>query len=368
MLDESAYWLAISRLPGIGAKRSQLLRTHFGTGAAAWNAKARELKNALGFDDDRLAGVLAKRQLLDPEALLRRVQKAGAWVVSGADDDYPEQLLELFDPPAVLYGWGTRLSLTHPRLAVVGSRRMTTYGKQVIEQFMSELAESQAVIVSGLARGVDGQAHRSAIQNGLVTWAILGSGFAHLYPPEHKNLALEIMDKGGTVLSEYWPDEEPLAYHFPARNRIIAALAQTILVVEADEKSGSLITVDHALDLGRDVFAVPGNISSRFSRGTNQLLKQGAGLAVDASDILFTWGLNESSRSTVLPHLTPLERHVHQLLEDQAKKFDQLVVEADLPASEILAAITALELKGLAIGDSNQNYRRVGTYEPVASR
>lgn len=368
MRSETAFWLGISRLPGISARRALRLQQTFGNGSAVWQASAADLQHVLNLEADRLSRLLARRQQIDPEALLARVEQAGGWVSSIQDADYPEQLRELFDPPTVIYGLGCRLQFGRPQLAIVGARRMTSYGKQVVERFIAELAPAKPVVISGLARGVDGQAHRSALEHGLTTWAVLGSGLGRIYPPEHKQLALQLVNSGGTVLSEYWPDEEPMPYHFPARNRIIAALAGVVLVVEADEKSGSLITVDHALDLGREVFAVPGNVTSRQSRGTNLLLRQGAGVALSAQDILAVWGLSAEEQRTSLPVLQPVERQIYLALDDNPQSFDRLVQETGLAAADILAAITTLELKGLVRTDSDQSYRREGRYEVQDSR
>ncbi len=369
MRKETAYWLAISLLPGITAKNARRLRAQFSDALAVWTATRGQLAAALGWKDERLDRLLATRQQLDPLALLARVERAGAWVLSLADEEYPQPLKELFDPPIVLYGWGAPLDLTRRRLAIVGSRRMTSYGRQVLTDFVAELASAQLVIVSGLARGIDGQAHRSAVENGLPTWAVLGSGFGNLYPREHRQLAMDLISQGGTILSEYWPDVEPLPYHFPARNRIIAALAEAILVVEADAKSGSLITVDHGLDLGREIFAVPGNITNRFSRGTNLLLKQGAGVAASAPDILSFWGVGAAQAEALpLPALSPLERYVYELLADDYQQFDLLLQQAELATAELLALLGTLELKGLVVSDGGQCYRRSGRYEDPGER
>lgn len=368
MRSETASWLGVSRLPGISARRALRLQQAFGSGSAVWEASASDLQSVLQLETERLSDLLARRQQLDPEALLTRVERAGGWVISIQDADYPEQLRELFDPPTVVYGLGSRPQFGRPQLAIVGARRMTSYGKQVIESFMADLAPAHPVVVSGLARGVDGQSHQSALQHELTTWAVLGSGFGQIYPPEHKQLALKIVHAGGTLLSEYWPDEQPMPYHFPARNRIIAALANVVLVVEADEKSGSLITVDHALDLGREVFAVPGNLTSRQSRGTNLLLRQGAGIALSAQDILAVWGLGMAERRVESPLLMPVERQIFLALDDCPQSFDQLVQETGLPTAEILAAITTLEIRGLVLTSGDQSYRRGDRYEVKDSR
>lgn len=357
---EAAYWLAISQWPTIGSRRAWYLKEVLGTGAAVWQADGDTLQSILGLKPETIARILDVRQRQNPEAMLERVEQAGAWVLSFADENYPASLLQLFDPPVVLLGWGQPL-VTHARhLAVVGSRRMTSYGRRITNELIAGLASSDVVIVSGLALGIDGEAHRAALANGLVTWAVLGSGFGHLYPPQHKELALSIVENGGTLLSEYWPDTKPEPHHFPARNRIIAALADAVLVVEADQKSGSLITVDHALDLGRDIWAVPGNVTSRFSRGTNNLLRHGATLIASSEDILaeWNWGVRAADDEGEVPPLQGANQLVYQVVGHQNTTLEEIVEASGLTTAEVLAALMELELGGWVEAAAAQSYRR----------
>lgn len=357
---EAAYWLAISQWPKIGSRRAWYLKEVLGTGAAVWQADGDTLQSILGLKPETIARILDVRQRQNPEAMLERVEQAGAWVLSFADENYPASLLQLFDPPIVLLGWGQPL-VTHARhLAVVGSRRMTSYGRRITNELIAGLASSDVVIVSGLALGIDGEAHRAALANGLVTWAVLGSGFGHLYPLQHKELALSIVENGGTLLSEYWPDTKPEPHHFPARNRIIAALADAVLVVEADQKSGSLITVDHALDLGRDIWAVPGNVTSRFSRGTNNLLRHGATLIASSEDILaeWNWGVRAADDEGEVPPLQGANQLVYQVVGHQNTTLEEIVEASGLTTAEVLAALMELELGGWVEAAAAQSYRR----------
>lgn len=357
---EAAYWLAISQWPKIGSRRAWYLKEVLGTGAAVWQADGDTLQSILGLKPETIARILDVRQRQNPGAMLERVEQAGAWVLSFADENYPASLLQLFDPPVVLLGWGQPL-VTHARhLAVVGSRRMTSYGRRITNELIAGLASSDVVIVSGLALGIDGEAHRAALANGLVTWAVLGSGFGHLYPPQHKELALSIVENGGTLLSEYWPDTKPEPHHFPARNRIIAALADAVLVVEADQKSGSLITVDHALDLGRDIWAVPGNVTSRFSRGTNNLLRHGATLIASSEDILaeWNWGVRAADDEGEVPPLQGANQLVYQVVGHQNTTLEEIVEASGLTTAEVLAALMELELGGWVEAAAAQSYRR----------
>lgn len=359
---ETAYWLAISRWPKVGPRRAMRLQQELGSGLAAWQADADTLQEILGMRSQSISAIVDERQRQDPEAMLKRIEQAGAWVLAFTDAAYPQALLQLFDPPIVILGWGQPLATHERHLSVVGSRRMTSYGRQITDNLIAGLTGTDTVIISGLARGIDGEAHRAALANGLTTWAVLGSGFGNLYPAQHRSLALEIVESGGTLLSEYWPDAKPEAHHFPARNRIIAALAQAVLVVEADQKSGSLITVDHALDLGRDIWAVPGNATSRFSRGTNNLLRQGATLIASSEDILAEWNWGQKDavpQFDVAPSgLKGAAAAVYNVLEYQITSLEAIVDSSGLTTAEVLAALMELELNGWAEAAAAQSYRR----------
>jgi len=336
------------------------LQQVLGCGKAVWEADEETLGEILGLRSASIAKMIAERQNQDPAAMLERVTRAGAWVAAFTDEHYPAELRQLFDPPIVILGWGQPLIEHNRHLAVVGARRMTSYGRRITHELLAGLADQDVVIISGLALGIDGEAHRAALQNGLTTWAVLGSGFGHIYPRQHRQLALDIIEQGGTLLSEYWPDVKPEPHHFPARNRIIAALAQAVLVVEADENSGSLITVDHALDLGRDVWAVPGNATSRFSRGTNKLLRQGASLIASSQDILTEWGwvTTASQNEVVEPPLRGCAKVVYAVLTDQSRSVEDIVLDSGLTTAEVLAALVELELGGWVEAAGAQSYRR----------
>ncbi len=354
---DTAYWIAISRMPGIGTGRALKLRDHFGSGLDVWQASVAEWRGVLGMKPEREAILAAEKRRTEPETFWRELDKQGVWAVSIADAAYPQRLFQLFDPPTVLYGQGPLPTKPRHSLAIVGARRMTAYGKAITANLVQGLADSGVTIVSGLARGIDGEAHKAALSSGLTTWAVLGSGLKRVYPPEHRTLAQDILESGGSLLSEYWPEVGPETHHFPARNRIIAALADAVLVVEADEKSGSLITVDHALELGRDVFAVPGNITSRQSRGTNKLIREGARLVASAQDILSEWGMLEQPAPR-LHKLTPVERVTWEALSDEPRTVDDILEHSGLTAAEVLAALMSLQLKGLVAQVAAQCYAR----------
>lgn len=205
--------------------------------------------------------------------------------ISIFDKEYPEFLKNIYDPPMKLYVAGDYTILTSFKIAIIGCRKCSEYGRMCATKFASELAQNNTVIVSGLAKGVDGFAHSACINNGGKTIAVVGSGLDVIYPKENSLLYKRIIETGGAIISEYPLGTKPLKYHFPARNRIISAISDGVLVVEAKEKSGTLITVDFALDQGKNVFVIPGNINSENSRGTNNLIKEGAKLVENVGDI-----------------------------------------------------------------------------------
>ena len=207
-------------------------------------------------------------------------------IIYQAEKNYPEKLRNIYAPPAKLYLLGDQTILNKPSIAIIGCRDASDYGKKVAFRFAYELVKQGIVVISGLARGIDTYAHLGAVKANGQTIAVLGSGFAHIYPKENKELCKRILQEGGAIITEYEPQAKPEKMHFPARNRLISGLSNGVLVVEAKEKSGTLITVDHALEQGKDVFIIPGNITSDNSYGTNNLIKQGAKIVTKVEDIL----------------------------------------------------------------------------------
>jgi DNA processing protein len=268
--------------------------------------------------------------------------------VSRGRPGYPPLLAELYDPPAQLYVRGASAAvLEQVSVAIVGARSCSSYGAQVARMLARELAAAGLVVVSGLARGIDGEAHRGALASGGLTVAVLGCGIDRDYPRAHADLARRITDSGA-VVSEYQPGVEPAPWQFPARNRIIAGLARATVVVEARRRSGALITADFALDLGREVFAVPGEITSGLSAGTNDLIRQGATPLLAVDDVLESLGL-ERAQPTVPDTLSVEARAVLARLADGARSPDELVRETSLTSPRVAVAITELELAALVV-------------------
>jgi DNA processing protein len=263
------------------------------------------------------------------------------------DPRYPGLLSQLHDPPAQVYVRGSSEALADPAVAIVGARSCSPYGGQVARNLGRELAAAGVVVVSGLARGIDGEAHRGALAARGRTVAVLGCGIDRDYPRSHADLARRIRESGA-VVSEYPVGVEPTPWRFPARNRIIAGLCLATVVVEARERSGALITADFALELGRDVFAVPGEITSALSAGTNDLLRQGASPLLSPRDVLGALGLEPEPPKP--PPVSDAAAAVLSLLADGAVDADALGRLAKRPSAEVAAALVELELAGLAAG------------------
>jgi DNA processing protein len=262
------------------------------------------------------------------------------------DRTFPPLLRELYDAPPTLYVRGEVQALAAPGVAVVGARSCSAYGAQVARSLARDLATAGIVVVSGLARGVDGEAHRGALESGGLTIAVLGCGIDRDYPHSHAELARRIVSCGA-VVSEYPPGVEPAPWRFPARNRIIAGLSLATVVVEARERSGALITADFALELGRDVFAVPGEITSGLSAGTNDLLRQGAAPLTSVRDVLDALGIESASSARASAVSGPAAAML-ELLGDGASGMDELVRSSGFSSAAVAAALVELELAGLA--------------------
>jgi DNA processing protein len=265
-------------------------------------------------------------------------------VVKRGNSGYPPLLAQLHDPPATVFVRGRHDALAEPAVAVVGARSCSAYGSQVARMLGRELAGAGLIVVSGLARGIDGEAHRGALESGGTTVAVLGCGIDRDYPRAHAGLAARIREQGA-VVSEYPAGTEPAPWRFPARNRIIAGLCLATVVVEARERSGALITADFALELGREVFAVPGEITAALSAGTNDLLRQGATPLLSAQDVLAVLGIEPPERPP--PEVSGAATSVLRLLADGSLDFDELARLAGRSSAEVAAALVELELAGL---------------------
>jgi DNA processing protein len=333
------------------------LLDHFGDLERAWQASATLLREA-GMDRRALANFLKARDRLDLDKEMARLAAQGIRVLIWDDPDYPSRLLQIPDPPPVLYVRGQLSPEDDWAVGVVGTRRASAYGKTVTERLTTDLAVNHITVVSGLARGIDGEAHRAALKAGGRTIAVLGCGVDLIYPPEHRRLAHQITERGALV-SEYPLGTRPEGSNFPPRNRIISGLSLGVLVIEAGIKSGALITADYAADQGRDVFAVPGNLFVRSSMGTNRLIQDGAKLVTGAEDILEELNLIMAAQHVELRAVVPeteVEAQLLAYLSLQPIHVDEIALRAGLPIADVTSNLALMELKGMVRQVGGMNY------------
>ncbi len=339
--------LGFSYAPGIGPTRFDGLLQVFGSVENAYKAPGEELRQVLG--SHFASAFLKLRSTFDPERELIRLEKQGITVLDRQHLLFPQQLKELSDPPICLYVKGDLSRYDWENdffFAVVGTRNPTEYGKMITTKFSKELADNDAVIVSGMAMGVDAQAHWAALHAGKRTVAFLGCGVNIVYPSVNSHLYKEIIQKSGLIISEFPPDFRTIKGHFIARNRLISGLSKGVLVTEGLIDSGSLITARYALAQGKEVFASPAPINSAYSKAPNLLLKEGAKLVTDVSDIL-----EEFHMKPVNPHrklvLNDLEQRVYDVLSKDSYTTDDLTRALNLPVFQVLQLLSVMELSGI---------------------
>ncbi len=344
--------------PGIGKVRLEKLKAFFGDAETAWQATDRDLSLSGILSGNELENLLLHRAKVDPIATVATWHNKGIGVCSINDPQYPRLLQQCYDPPAFLFYRGC-LQADSVCLAVVGSRRSTPYGRNVARSFSESLSRAGVTIVSGAARGIDAAAHEGALAAGAVTIAVLGSGVDMPYPAENRRLIDQIAETG-CVISEYPPGTPPAAGRFPARNRIVAGMSVGVLVVEAAEKSGALITADLAMEENRDVYAVPGSIFSEASRGTHRLIQQGARLISCVDDILEDMGLTRNvTTDLALPKLTDPELKILSCLSyEQPKSVEELLADTDLAPAGLQVLLLQMEMAGHVEKDITMRYTR----------
>jgi DNA processing protein len=351
-MNERLYWLGFDLAKGIGPARVRRLLEHFGSLEEAWHATASNLE-AAGLDRRTIRQLVELRRKVDPAAELARLDKLGIAMLTWDDGDYPAllaQLREIDQAPPVIYLRGSLVEADEWAIAVVGTRSVSAYGRQVTYQFAQELASHGLTVVSGLARGADAEAHRAALETGGRTIAVLPCGLDMIYPPENRQLASKIV-QNGAVMSIFAPGTKPLRTNFPARNRAISGLARGVLVTEAGDRSGALLTAAAALEQGRDVFAIPGNITARGSAGVNRLIQDGAHPVMSASDILTAMKLERvvehASARAQLPPASSDEKIVLDNLSAEPVHADELAHRCGLPIAAVSSTLVTLELKGM---------------------
>lgn len=278
---------------------------------------------------------------------LEQKLKACSQVISVYDEDYPESLKYIKDPPKVLYIKGRPLDLSGPKIAIVGARKSTAYGQWAAEKFAKELARSGATIISGMAQGIDGRSHKAALSESAYTIGVLGCGVDIKFPKNHSRL-FDQMYEQGTIISEYLPGIAPKPYFFPARNRIISGLSDAVVVIEAKDRSGSLITARLGAEQGKDVYALPGNIDSLYSVGTNKLIRDGAIPLIEVEDIIdFVPGFGSEKKEEPTPSLSDSEIQILDLIKNGENTIDQLSNSLNQDIGVISSTITLMEMKGI---------------------
>ena len=365
--DEHLSQVRLSMVSGVGPKIRQTLLKRFGSAGAVFAAAPNALREVAGVGTALARKICTAPSLEEVSVELAKYEADGVAIITDADPRYPRALKEIHDPPGLFYMRGDLLPTDDLSIAIVGTRHATPYGKAQAERLAGSLSRAGLTIVSGLARGIDAVAHRGAMDAGGRTLAILGGGVLNIYPPEHVELADEVA-RAGAVISETPPHFQPMAGSFPQRNRLISGLSLGVIVIEAAERSGALITARHAMEQGREVFAVPGRVDSRVSRGCHQLIRDGAKLVESADDVLEELGplIAPTPRDdgTVIHHpaelqLNELETQVLQAIGTQPISVDAVLQTTGLPVHRVLATISVLEMRRLVRRVSGQTIVRL---------
>ncbi len=354
-------------ITGLGPRIRQALLECFDNPAEVFAAAPSDLRQVSGVGPKLVERILAARDSTAVNEELALCRRESIWVTTRDDDAYPRGLTEIHDPPGVLFGRGQLRPDDALAIGIVGSRHATQYGKRQARRLAASLSRAGLTVISGLARGIDAAAHQGALEAGGRTIAVLGGGLLRLYPPEHKELAHDVSESGA-VISESPPRMAPMSGSFPQRNRIISGMSLGVVVVEAAPRSGALITARHAMEQGREVFAVPGPIDSRLSQGCHQLLRDGAKLVESADDVLEELGplvaptLRDDG--TVVHHpaelqLNEIEQQLLQAISPSGSSIDEVAQATTIPVHRVLATISVLEMRRLIRRTSGNRVVRV---------
>lgn len=356
-MDPKAYWVGFNLVKGIGAIRLKQILDFYGSLDVAWDSPASGLL-AAGLPQKVTENFAQVKKQVDLGRVMENISSQNIRVMTWEDSDYPRRLKEINQAPPLLYIKGAINVEDDWAVAVVGTRRVTPYGRQVAAEIARFLAQNGVTVVSGLARGVDAVAHSSALQAGGRTIAVLGNGVDVVYPPEHRKLSDEIL-QSGALISDYPVGTPPESQNFPPRNRIISGLSLATIVVEASEKSGALITAEFAVDQGREVFAVPGSIMAAQSAGTNRLIEQGARPLLKMSEILDVLKLDRLPEMRETRRVMPAseyEKKILKVLNQEPSHIDDICQLSGLPINEVSATLTMMELKGMVNSVGGMNY------------
>src|SRR5688572_14701305 len=356
-MTDKRYWIGFNLIKGIGAVRMQALIQHFGDLEVAWKSAPIELARA-GLGEKVIERILQARQNVDLEKLWAKIESQGIKILTWEDETYPQRLKEIEQPPPVLYIRGDYLPDDLFGVAIVGTRRVTPYGRQITEELATYLAGHRITVISGLARGVDALAHQTVLKAGGRTIGVLGSGVDKIYPPEHRALAEKMMGSGA-ILSDYAPGTPPDASNFPPRNRIISGLSLAVVVIEAGETSGALITAEFAAEQGREIFAVPGSILAPQSKGTNKLIQNGALPLLSVNDLMQALDLTRMGEQKAARKVIPsdeTEARLLNVLSEEPLHVDEIRNQTELPIEKVSATLALMELKGMVRQVGGMNY------------
>ena len=357
--NELKYFNAFNLFPEIGAVRLKKLLNYFPNMETAWQAGISELRQA-GLDEKIAQKISEEKKRINPDKEFEKLAKEGISIITIQDDQYPKLLKEIYDPPTILYIKGLFKPKDDFALAIVGTRKPTMYGARVAEEFSHKLSTAGLTIVSGMALGIDTIAHKAALQAGNRTIAVLGSGLdrQNIYPISNLHLS-DIISEKGALISEYPIGTKAMPYHFPARNRIISGLSLGTLIIEATEKSGTFLTANHALDQGRQIFAVPGPIYSQQSAGPNKLIKMGAKLVTNIDDILEDLNLKSATQRQEARQIIPdseEEKLVLEVLAAEPIHIDKIITATKLDTAVVGSTLSLMEIKGKVKNLGGMNY------------
>jgi DNA processing protein len=358
MTDKNVkYWVGFNIISGLGRVRFNQLENYFGNLERAWLADTAELKKS-GLDQFIVDAIAEGRPGISLDKEMEKLERSHVQVYTYHDDGYPSRLKEIYDYPPVIYVRGSLQPQDECSIAVVGTRKSTSYGKQVTEEIVTDLVNNKVTIASGLARGIDAVAHRAALKAGGRTIAVFACGLETIYPAEHAELARNIAENGA-LISEYPLEAKPRAENFPRRNRIMSGISLGVLVVEAGETSGAIITANMALEQNREVFAIPGNIFSEASIGTNRLIQEGAKLVRSYADILEELNLTAVTHQIEMKEVIPAtgtEMLLIKHLSTEPVHIDEVCRRAGLSVATVSSTLAMMELKGMVRQVGSMNY------------
>ncbi len=370
--EDTKNWIALDRVSGLGPKKFDPLEKAFPSMEQAWSASPAELTEA-GLDQATTQKIIDRRDEINPDDEAAKLDGSGVRADTRKSSLYPTRLAQIYDPPAVIYMRGALTEADGRSVAVIGTRKASMHGKEAAKLLAGELARKGVTVVSGLARGIDGIAHAAALDAGGRTIAVLGSGLNRIYPAEHLTLAKRIPD-AGALISEFPLDARPDAHNFPRRNRILSALSLGMLVIEAGFKSGAMLTVEHAVQQNKEVFAVPDSILSETNKGTNWLIQQGAKLVTGVDDVLDELNIVVKGGQLPMEQIVlenDLEATVLGIIDADPRHIDDVTRTSGLESSTVASTLSLLEIKGLVRQAGPMQYVRgrevQAVYEPSST-